>query len=150
MRTTGLLLVTAIALAGCSALNPRNWFDRQEVVTLAPEGGYVPVAVDGRPLVDQVATVNVERTPGGVIVRATGVPPTQEYWDAELVQIETPDLPASTIRYEFRLRGPIGPANVGSVPSREIEVGKFISNPDLAGVSTITVTGARNAVSRSR
>ncbi|OZA08094.1 MAG: hypothetical protein B7Y02_12980, partial [Rhodobacterales bacterium 17-64-5] len=83
-----LTVTLCLALVGCGAvresrLNPFNWFKRSEardlVQTEAPG--------DPRPLVAEVLTMVVEPIPGGAIVRATGLPPTQGWWQAELIAL---------------------------------------------------------------
>lgn len=140
-----LVVVTLVlALTGCGAiresrLNPFNWFKKsepRETVVLDEKG-------DPRPLVDTVLTMAVEPIPGGAIVRARGVTPTQGWWDAELVaQDVTED---GVLVYEFRLVPPIGRTDVNTQQSREIDVGIYISDVKLAEVREIVVQGATNA-----
>ncbi|MBL9052031.1 MAG: hypothetical protein JNK19_18095 [Tabrizicola sp.] len=140
-----LVVVTLVlALTGCGAiresrLNPFNWFKKsepRETVVLDEKG-------DPRPLVDTVLSMAVEPIPGGAIVRARGVTPTQGWWDAELVaQDVTED---GVLVYEFRLVPPIGRTDVNTQQSREIDVGIYISDVKLAEVREIVVQGATNA-----
>ncbi|HEY0274900.1 MAG TPA: hypothetical protein VGC31_02345, partial [Paenirhodobacter sp.] len=77
-RTLVLPVVLSVALAGCSWMNPKNWFGgSQKVQTLDPEGGYAAATRDARPLVLQVTDLRLDRTLTGAIVSATGLPPTQ-------------------------------------------------------------------------
>ena len=74
-----VVLGLGLALAGCgrigqSKLNPFNWFEKsepRETIVLPGE------QTDPRPLVDTVLSMQVEPIPGGAIVRARGVSPTQ-------------------------------------------------------------------------
>jgi hypothetical protein len=51
-----------------------------------------------------VLSMTVEPIPGGAVVRARGVTPTQGWWDAELVPQELDD--KGILVYEFRLLPP--------------------------------------------
>jgi hypothetical protein len=144
-----LTLMLCGALAGCgnfnaSSLNPFNWWGGEEVaVEIAPDGR----PVDPRPLVDQVTGVVVERTPGGVIVRATGLPPVQGFWSADLVpeNLElTPD-ENGVLAFDFRAFPPATPQGTGSPRTRAIEAGYFLSNQALGGVRTVVVRAERNS-----
>ena len=144
------VLVLATALPGCARLresrfNPLNWFGpgREAAVTdlyVIPE--------DTRALVAQVTLLKIEPYPGGAIVRATGVPPTQGYWEAELVAQPLDE--NGQLVYEFRVFPPLVPAVAGTPYSRQITVAAAISNIALQGVSTVVVQGAGNALSARR
>lgn len=143
-------LVFAMVLTSCagfreSRLNPRNWFGRAqqaETMTLyvAPQ--------DKRPLVAQVLTLKVEPFPGGAIIRATGLPPSQGWWNAELVPVVQDD--PATLVFAFRTFPPVVPAPAGTQPSREITVATSVSDIKLSGIRTITVQGETNALSSHR
>ena len=144
------VLVLATALGGCARLkesrfNPFNWFGpgRQAAVTdlyRSPE--------DARALVAQVTLLKVEPYPGGAIVRATGVPPTQGYWDAELVAQPVDE--QGRLVYAFRVFPPPEPAAAGAPYARQITVAATLSNIKLQGVTSIVVQGAGNALSAAR
>lgn len=144
-----LIVIVALLslLAGCarlaeSRLNPFNWFGRsQEVETFVP----VARAPDPRPLVDQVTELTIERTPGGAIVRARGLPATQGYWGGDLVA-ENRGVPVEgVLTYMFRIVPPETGARSSSVRSREIVVGQFLTQQDMDGVREIRVVAARNS-----
>jgi hypothetical protein len=86
--------------------------------------------------------------PGGAIVRARGVTPTQGWWNAELVAKDTDQ--EGVLLYEFRLLPPAGSADVNTQQSREIDVAIFVSDVKLASVREIVVQGATNARSSRR
>jgi hypothetical protein len=144
------VLILAMALPGCarlreSRINPLNWFGpgREAVVTdlyVRPE--------DPRALVAQVTLLKVEPYPGGAIVRATGVPPTQGYWEAELVAQPLDE--NGQLVYEFRVFPPRVATAAGTPTSRQITVAAAISTIALQGVGTIVVQGASNALSSRR
>ena len=93
-------------------------------------------------------SLDIDRTPGGAIVRAVSLPPTQGFWEAQLVPVAT-DSPTDIV-YEFRLLPPPEPTAQGTQRSREIVAGASIGNVTLQGVRTITVIGQRNRLSVRR
>ncbi len=136
-----LLLLSACGAVRDSRFNPFNWFGGAEERRVAVVVEEAPA--DPRPLVAEVRNLAVERIPGGAIIRAMGLPPTQGYWDAELVRI-TPEGTAGTLVYEFRVFPPPAPARRSTERSREVVVGRYVSDQDLAGIRSITVIGAQN------
>ncbi len=157
-----VVLTLSLALAGCSGvresrLNPFNWFGRSqqaEAVTLAPEGGYGASAIDRRVLVEQVTSLEIRRTPEGAIISAAGVPPTQGWWDAELVAENGGEPVGGTLTYRFVVAEPVPGTAVASrvlTPvSREVTAGAFLSNIALGDVRRVVVTGALNSRTISR
>ena len=145
-----VVLGLAVALAGCgkvrqSKLNPFNWFKKsepRETIVLPGEKS------DPRPLVDTVLSMAVEPIPGGAVVRARGVTPTQGWWNAELVPQDLDD--KGVLVYEFRLVPPEGRADVNTQQSREIDVAIYLSDAKLEAVREIVVQGAKNARSARR
>ena len=143
-----LTLMLCTALAGCgdvgsSNLNPFNWFGGGSDVEIAvtPEG----VPIDPRPLIDQVVDVAAERVPGGIIVRATGLPPTLGYWSADLVPAD-PDLRPDengVVTLDFRALPPVVAQPPGSPSSRQIVTGYFLSEQTLRGVRAVAVRAER-------
>ena len=139
-----------MALSACggfreSRYNPLNWFGASQPRAAAPAAAERPV--DPRPLVDQVIAMAIEPMPGGAILRATGLPPTQGYWMAELVHhrggAEDP-VAGGVLIFDFRVAPPPPDAALAGQPaSREIEAAIFLSDNDLAGIRTIVVRGAR-------
>ena len=148
-RLTAGLVVLGL-LAGCaslseSRLNPFNWFQRsEEVATLTPEDGFADTN-DARPLIEQITALSIERTLDGAIVRATGLPPTQGYYDGELVSVSDREPVDGVLEFDFRAYPPLAPTPSGTRQSREVIVGLFLSAQDLAGVSQIRVNAASNA-----
>ena len=145
-----VVLGLAVALAGCgkvreSKLNPFNWFrkskPRETIVLPGAE-------TDPRPLVDTVLSMQVEPIPGGAVVRARGVTPTQGWWNAELVARDLDD--KGVLVYEFRLVAPADRTDVNTQQSREIDVAVYLSDTKLAPVREIVVQGAKNARSARR
>ena len=145
-RIVAALVVVAM-LAGCGTrLNPFNWFGRGETVqTVDAEG--LPVVVDRRGLMAEVVDLEIERAPGGAIVRATGLPPTQGWWDGGLVPVDRDERPDEdgVLAYEFRVFAPATQTRVSTPRSREVVVGRFVSNQTLEGVRQIRVIAQGNA-----
>ena len=149
-----VVLGLGLALSGCagvrqSKLNPFNWFKKsqpRETIVLPDQQS------DGRTLVDTVLSMQVEPIPGGAVVRARGVTPTQGWWDAELVRQEPQDKDANrdVLVFEFRLLPPAGRTDVNTQASREIDVAIYLSDVKLENVREIVVQGAKNARSARR
>lgn len=144
------ILVLSTVLAGCgrfreSRLNPFNWFRPAETVAV---GDLYIRPEDPRALVAQVTDLKVEPYPGGAILRATGLPPSQGFWEAELV--EQPLDEEGRLVFEFRVFPPLDPQPAGSPRSREIVVAVALSDLELQGVSALVVQGASNALSSRR
>lgn len=150
-------LIAVMVVSGCSTVresrfNPFNWFgnSREEAATLEPREGYIAVR-DGRGMVDSVVSLRIDRTPEGALISAVGLPPTQGYWQAELVPVDQFERPENgTLAYEFRIAKPFGQARVSTQQSREVSVGHFVSNTQLQNVRTITVIGKNNRRSSRR
>ena len=152
MRRPLLAALTAVTLlqacgGGFSArLNPFNWFKGSapaEVVVV--ETG---LPADPRPLVERVISLNIDSYPGGVIVRATGLPPSQGWWDAELVARPVDE--DGVLVYDFHVFPPKSQTATGPQQSREIAVAADLSNFELANITQIVVQGANDARSARR
>ena len=148
-RAIILTLAMSMTLSGCgfgeSRLNPFNWFRSDpEAETMEPV--FLQERRDSRPLVAQVTALSIERTPGGAIIRATGLPPQQGWYDAELVNEDRDGQPINgELIYSFRARPPLAPTRVSTQQSRELTVAVFVSNTTLATTRSIRVTGALNS-----
>lgn len=147
-----LVLVSACGRIAESRLNPFNWFGqgRQEAVVTAPADISDIVAQDGRPLIEQVVGMSVDRMAGGAIVRATGLPPTQGWWGAALLP-ENGGVPVDgVLSFAFVNAPPPAPRRASTQQSRELTVATFVSDQNLAGVRQITIRGAANQASSRR
>ncbi|MDB5664984.1 hypothetical protein [Cypionkella sp.] len=136
-----ILALTAMTACGgfSGRLNPFKWFKRSaptEVVS-------VETPADPRPLVANVLSMQIDAYPGGAIVRATGLPPTQGYWSAELVPQPVDE--KGTLVLEFHVFPPVGAAAVVNQQSREITVAYNLSDIKLQAINQIVVQGASNA-----
>lgn len=144
-----------LALGGCAAVrdsraNPFNWFGQsREVATLEPAGGW-PGMRDNRALAADVTELAVERMPGGAIVRASALMPSQGWWDAELVAQGDGRPMDGVLTYEFRVAPPRTETRVSTPQSRTLSAGVRVSDQRLEGVHTIVVRGAQNARSVRR
>ena len=151
---TGLgrfLAITALlALGGCGGvnLNPFTWFGGggEEVRTL--DTIELGSRADPRPLVVRVTSLAVEPVAGGIVLRATGLPPTQGYFDAGLSLDGAPK--DGVLSLALRAVPPPTPALVSTAASREIVVGYYLSDRELDGVRIIRVRGGTNALTARR
>ncbi len=142
-----MLTLTACGAIRESRLNPLNWFGRAQAtapVSLATPG----TGSDPRALVQQIVSLSVEPLPGGAIVRATGLPPTQGYWRGDLIPRDV-DADGRLV-FDFRIVPPPQPARVSTPFSREVTVASYLSDQKLAGIRTIIVQGELNALSSGR
>ncbi len=144
-------LIAALALLGLlascgglreSRLNPSNWFGKSRERRIMLQAG--AEIVDPRALVGKVVTLKVDRLPGGAIVRAMGLPTSQGYYSAELVPLNGEKPERGVLKFEFRLLPPKDPNPAGTKRSREVLVGRFVSDQKLAGVRRIEVIGQNN------
>lgn len=155
MKKPALAAVAALTLLGAcggfqlSSLNPFGWFSASSEESIVPEGGWATVQ-DNRPLVDQVTEMAVEAFPGGAIVRATGLPRTQGWWDAELVPENDFRPVDGVLTFRFVVAAPRTAAREGTPMSREVTAGIYVSDFKLRDVRQITVIGERNARSSRR
>ena len=145
--------IAAFALAGCgfgqSRLNPLNWFGGDEESETVADVA-IPDDADRRPLMPVISSLTLERTPGGVIVRATGLPPVQGWHDAALVSDTRGRPEGGVLTFAFRARPPLTPTRVSTEQSREVVVARFVSDITLAGTREIRVVGAVNTRSVRR
>src|SRR5690606_3167715 len=131
-----ICLLTACGF-GQSRLNPLNWFGpSEERVRLIPEGGFVSDS-DRRSMVERVTALTVEPVIGGALIRATGLPPIQGYWDGELVSTNRLTPENGVLTLEFRIKPPVQPTAVSTPISREVVVGLFLSRQKLEAVREI-------------
>jgi len=143
------MLCATLVLGACeSSLNPVNWFGNSKSQTVVTDPAQ-PASTDPRPTVNQVTDMAVERVPGGAIVRATGLPGRQGFWDAALVR-EGEKSESGVLTFQFRIFPPLRATEQGTPPSREITAAVFLSGQALEGVRTIVVRGATNQRSARR
>ena len=163
LKATLLSTAVLVALTGCarlseSRLNPLNWFGQsteapaagettaRDLRPLVPEGR-TTVMVEGRSLIQSVSALSVDRAPSGAIVRATGIAPTQGYFNAQLVNA---GIDNGVLLLEFRAQAPAGFQAEGSTQSRQINAAYVIDATTLAGIRSVRVQAASNARTSAR
>ncbi len=145
-KRLALMTLFVVGLSGCAAVNesrfnPLNWFGSEEE-TLDP----IAVENERRPLVAQITGLVIERTPGGAIIRATALPPTQGWFDAELISANQDDDPVDgVLAFAFRAIPPETRQAQSTERSRELSAAVFVTNLTLANTSTVQVTGQLNS-----
>ncbi|MBT0956566.1 hypothetical protein IV417_04150 [Alphaproteobacteria bacterium KMM 3653] len=144
-------LCVTLGLTACggfrdSNLNPFNWFGGSRGEARAVEKEVAPAErADPRPLIAQVTDMTIERVPGGALITATGLTPTQGYWNAELLSEDVDEIAVNgVLTYSFRVVPPTGQQPVGNAATRSITVGHFVSDQKLSGVGSIVVRGIAN------
>ncbi len=147
VRRLVLAGLVAMSVASCariseSRMNPFNWFGGDQSSPETLPVAEVAVAHDPRVVVDAVVAVRIERTPGGAILMATGLPPSQGYYDAALVPDAERSAPGRLV-YQFRAQPPVQPGPVSTPRSRELRAALFLTDQDLAGVREVQVLGAQ-------
>lgn len=148
---SAVLLLTACGSVRESRVNPMNWFGSGRAPdTLMPATGYVTPENDPRPLADQISGMHVERIPGGVIVRAIALQPTQGWWSAELVAQNDARPVDGVLTLRFLLAPPPEASRVSTPRSREVTSAIYIPDARLGDTRQVVVQGARNALSSSR
>ncbi len=92
--------------------------------------------------VAQVKSLEIEKTLGGAIIMATGLPTQQGAFDVRLIRANAEP---GVLQYTLSA---VQPATTpqGSVRSRIVRAGLFISAQDLQGINTIRVSAAANSV----
>ena len=137
-------------------MNPMNWFNknREAAVATTPQATepLVPtrrevIVVDSRELIAQVVSAEIAQTPSGAILRATGVAPTQGYFNAELV---LEGIQNGTATYAFRVERPARFEIEGTTASRTITAATLLSADDLNGIRSVIVKAAGNTVTARR
>lgn len=157
------LFIAAFLLSSCgSRANPFNWFGNgrnaptqvQDAATVNPlipntrrTRRNAPIPYQGAPI-DSVTALRLDPLPGGVIVRSTGVARTQGAYEAVLTPENEDLLPVEgVLTFRFEVRLPEQQQPVGDTRSREVTVAVRLTEQDLAGVRSIKVESARNALS---
>jgi hypothetical protein len=106
-----------------------------------------PEAFAGRPIAE-ITEVLVERRPGGAIIRATGQANRVGPFDVRLIADEAASVDG-TLVFDLKALQQAGPRSTNP-RARQVTVGRWITDQDLAGIRTVTVRGADNARSVRR
>lgn len=163
-KSLSVLLVSSIVLTGCgeSRLNPFNWFGRAEQVAAPDPNATVNPLIPRRrsvfsnagpedyagELVAVVREMKVEQTPGGAILRVTGLAATQGAWDVRLVPLNEGEPLEGTLAFD--LRALKSSAAVGGERTRTLTVASFVSEQTLAKTRNIQVNGLQNSLASRR
>lgn len=161
------LTLATLVLASCgSRWNPFNWFDRSEPVQtgnvdensnpLIPEQSGTIVSflgnsnakeVDSTTPISSITDLVIERVPGGAIIRATGLDPTQGAFNVNISPVDEDEEADENgvLLYELKRDRPPFRTASGPAQTREVTAARFVSDQTLAGVRTIRVTAATNA-----
>ena len=149
-----LVLTLATSLAACgtirdSRINPFNWFGGAESQPTTVSA--VELVADGRVPVDQLTRMELKQVPGGAILSAAGLPPTQGWWNADLIAMDPDEVPVDgVLTYRFVVDKPNRLTPQSTPQSRELTAGRFLSDQTMAGVSRVVVVAARNSMTSSR
>ncbi len=172
VKSLSILLISATVLTSCGAvresrINPFNWFGRSEPVAVQTvQSGTVNPLIPARrrnplglrtdntpveytaPPIAEVTELLIERRTGGAIIRATGQSDVVGPFDVRM----TLDEAASgngTLAYTLRAFQTPGPRSTGPL-ARLVTAAVYLTDQDLAGISTIRVAGRENALASRR
>lgn len=158
------LLASTLALGACGSLNPFNWGSNDapptsDATAISPTNPLIPTSTGlfsrkppeiiqyaGTP-VAQVTELVIERTPGGVIVRAKGVAQTPGAFLAQLTPVTEGEEPIDGV-LTYRLEAIKPPATRNPPPpiTQELTVARALTRQQLVQVNTIRVESATNAL----
>ncbi|TMV83643.1 hypothetical protein FGG78_22515 [Thioclava sp. BHET1] len=146
-----LFALDACGAARRSSFNPFNWFGSSKSEPRTEQAATVAKKdADPRQLIAQVTDLAVLKTSDGAIIRATGLPPTQGYWAADLVAENDGKPVKGVLTYRFVVRPPDTPSPASTVQSREITAASFVDSFDMASVRKVVVIGAENTRTSGR
>ena len=163
-KSISMLVISSVLLAGCgqSRLNPLNWFGRAErVETVAAEDANPLIprrrgmfareeAGYAGALVAVARDMKLERTPGGAILRVTGLAAAQGSWDVRLEETNEGEPVEGVLTYELRAIATPNAA-VGGERTRLLTVATYVSDQQLATARSVQVVAAQNSlISRRR
>ena len=146
MKTKHYLAMTMmlILLSGCSSnLNPLNWFgNNNDETTIDP----IAAENERRPVVAEITALALERTPGGAVIRASALPPTQGWFAAELVSADPDGEPINgVLSFAFRAVPPPEAARQSAPQSRVLTAAVVVTSDTLANTRVIQVSGSQNS-----
>lgn len=165
-RSVSVLILATLVLTSCgtvrdSRLNPFNWFGRATSEPVSASGEVNPLIPARRASIfrkeqdssykgwqiGQVTNLEIERRPGGAVIRATGVADELGPFEVRLVKDEAAST-EGTLTYAMRALQPRG--GQGQPTARTVTVAIWVTDNDLAGINTIRVVAARNALASRR
>jgi len=167
VRTLTILVVAGLVLTSCgivrdSRLNPFNWFGRssevpvqqsdEEVNPLIPErslllgGSRNRAEIDLTTPIAEITALQVERVPGGAIIRVEGRDARQGAFNVEIVPATEEELPQDGVLvYTLERQLPEATQAVGPSQTREVVAARHVTEQTLIGVRRIRVEAAQNA-----
>lgn len=139
-------LVVTFALGGCgrvadSRANPFNWFGGSDEVVVAADVSPEAEALRDDTLLPNVLELEAAPHPGGVILTAKGLAPTQGFHSGELVLVSQA---ANEMVFELRATAPGTAQPEGAQATREMVVGIFLSQQTMGNASRIVVIAGEN------
>lgn len=162
-----VVLIAALGLSGCgyvrdSRLNPFNWFGhsssraatQQEIANTNPlipkrSAFASPKEQDLREPVAGLEALEVERIPGGAIIRVTGVTAATGAYDVELRPEDERGPIDGVARYVMvAYASPQGTA--GPIQTRRVTAAARLTNTELADVRSIEIISASNVLTSRR
>lgn len=153
-------LLSGCASIGESRLNPFNWFGRSESVRASSAeevNPLIPRATgilsrnpttepDLNTPIQAITELQVERVPGGAIIRAAGLETRQGAFDVEIVPSNEEERPEDgVLLYSLERQLPPYQTRAGTEQSRRVAAARFISDQKLRGVRIIRVEAIQNA-----
>lgn len=99
--------------------------------------------------IDAISDLTLERVPGGVLIRATGISSTQGPFNARLTPDNEDELPEDGV-LTYQLQAYYTQITGGAPETREVTVAHTLTDQQLSGTRTIRVEGLQNALERRR
>lgn len=159
-KTFSLLLISSLLLSACGErvslfgrAQQQPASDTASTNPLIPQSGGLfsnfrkkDAAYAGTPF-EQVTGLTIERVPGGVIIRATGLAARQGIYAVQLTPENEDEIAIDGV-LTYRLEGmrPRRNTPVGTVPTREVTAARAVTDQTLLGVRAIRVVGLTNAL----
>lgn len=156
------LLIATLFLAGCGS---SSWFGRDApdedlIEPIEADNPLIPETTAGLfrrdpddipgyqgTTVDAISDLIIEQVPGGIIIRATGRTATQGAFNARLTPQNVDELPEDGVLTYF-LQAERQPIVGGAPITREVTVGRKLTDQEITGVRTVRVEGVQNALER--
>lgn len=171
--TVSALLASTLLISGCSSIsesraNPFNWFGDDEPPAAQPVSSEEanPLIPDNTGLfgasraenarykgtpIDAISAVTLERVPGGVIIRATGVAATQGIYEPRLTPDNADESPVDgVLTYHLEAVRAEDVTVQGPTETREVIVARKLTEQELGNTRIIRVEGLQNSLEARR
>ncbi len=126
-----------------STLNPVNWFGAKEKDKETPAQEAAEVQQD---LVLDIVDLRIDPlADGAVIILASGIPPTHEYWNGELVPLNQEKPVEGTLTYEFRVSSTTELVNERKPETPNAIALRTVTSQRLEEVAQIVVLAQNNS-----